>query len=73
MKVPKKRQRPQLDSEKNKQYLLSKHADKLLEQDQKNKKLSEKLVKGDIFTIFIEEEKNKGYEREERTDGEDKV
>jgi len=73
MKVPKKRQRPQLDSEKNKQYLLSKHADKLLEQDQKNKKLSQKLLRGDIFTIFIEEEKNKGYEREKRTDGEDKV
>jgi len=73
MKVPKKRQRPLLDSEKNKQYLLSKHADKLLEQEQKNKKLSQKLLKGDIFTIFIEEEKNKGYEREKRTDGEDKV
>jgi len=73
MKVPKKRQRPQLDSEKNKQYLLSKHADKLLEQGQKNKKLSQKLLRGDIFTIFIEEEKNKGYEREKRTDGEDKV
>lgn len=73
MKVPKRRQRTQLDSQKNKHYLLSKHADKLLEQDQKNKKLSEKLLRGDIFTIFIEEEKNKGYEREERADGEDKV
>ena len=73
MKVPKKRQRPQLDSEKNKQYLLQKHADKLLEQDQKNKKLSEKLLNRDIFTIFNEEETNKGYEREEGTNGEDKV
>jgi hypothetical protein len=73
MKVPKKRQRPQLDSEKNKQYLLQKHADKLLEQDQKNKKLSEKLLNQDIFTIFNEEETNKGYEREEGTNGEDQV
>ena len=73
MKVPKKRQRPQLDSEKNKQYLLQKHADKLLEQDQKNKKLSEKLLNRDIFTIFNEEETNKGYEREEGTDREDQV
>jgi hypothetical protein len=73
MKVPKKRQRPQLDSEKNKQYLLQKHADKLLEQDQKNKKLSEKLLNRDIFTIFNEEETNKGYEREEGTNGEDQV
>jgi len=71
MKVPKKRQRPQLDPEKNKQYLLKKHADKLLEQDEKNKKLSEKLLNRDIFSIFSEEETNKGYEREERTDGED--
>ena len=73
MKVPKKRQRPQLDSEKNKQLLLKKHADKLLEQDEKNKKLSEKLLNRDIFTIFSEEETNKGYEREERTDGEDQI
>jgi hypothetical protein len=73
MKVPKKRQRPQLDSEKTKQFLLKKHADKLLEQDQKNKKLSEKLLNRDIFTIFSEEETNKGYEREERTDGEDQI
>lgn len=62
MKVPQRRKRPELDSEKNKQYLLSKHADKLLKEDQKNKKLSKKLLRGDIFTIFIEEEKNKGYE-----------
>lgn len=73
MKVPKKRQRPQLDSEKTKQFLLKKHADKLLEQDEKNKKLSEKLLNRDIFTIFSEEETNKGYEREERTDGEDQI
>ncbi len=73
MKVPKKRQRPQLDSKKNKQYLLKKHADKLLEQDEKNKKLSEKLLNRDIFSIFSEEETNKGYEREERTDGEDQI
>ena len=73
MKVPKKRQRPQLDSEKNKQFLLKKHADKLLEQDEKNKKLSEKLLNRDIFTIFTEEETNKGYEREEGTDGEDQI
>lgn len=73
MKVPKKRQRPQLDSEKTKQFLLKKHADKLLEQDQKNKKLSEKLLNRDIFTIFSEEETNKGYEREERTDREDQI
>ena len=73
MKVPKKRQRPQLDPEKNKQYLLKKHADKLLEQDEKNKKLSEKLLNRDIFSIFSEEETNKGYEREERTDGEDQI
>ncbi len=56
MKVPKKRQRPQLDSEKNKQYLLKKHADKLLENDQKNEKLREKLLDRDIFTIFNDEE-----------------
>jgi len=73
MKVPKKRQRPQLDSEKNKQFLLKKHADKLLEQNQKNKKLSGKLLNRDIFTIFSEEETNKGYEREEGTDGEDQI
>ena len=51
MKVTKRRQRPQLDSEKNKQYLLSKHADKLLEQDQKNKKLSENMVRTSVGTI----------------------
>lgn len=73
MKVPKKRQRPQLDSEKNKQFLLKKHADKLLEQDEKNRKLSEKLLNRDIFTIFNEEETNKGYEREEGTDGKDQI
>lgn len=56
MKVPKKRQRPQLDSEKTKQYLLKKHADKLLEQDQKNERLREKLLDKDIFTIFNDEE-----------------
>lgn len=73
MKVPKKRQRPQLDSEKTKQFLLQKHADKLLEQDQKNERLRGKLLNRDIFTIFNEEETNKGYEREERTDGEDQI
>lgn len=56
MKVPKKRQRPQLDSEKKKQKLLEKHADKLLEQDQKNERLREKLLNRDIFTIFSDEE-----------------
>ena len=55
-KVPRKRQRPQLDQEKNKQYLLKKHADKLLEQDKKNRKLSEKLLDRDIFTIFDDED-----------------
>lgn len=55
-KVPRKRQRPQLDQEKNKQYLLKKHADKLLEQDKKNRKLSEKLLDKDIFTIFDNED-----------------
>ena len=73
MKVPKKRQRPQLDSEKTKQFLLQKHADKLLEQDPKNERLRGKLLNRDIFTIFNEEETNKGYEREERTDGEDQI
>lgn len=73
MKVPKKRQRPQLDSEKTKQFLLQKHADKLLEQDQKNERLRGKLLNRDIFTIFNEEETNKGYEREEGTNGEDQV
>ena len=55
-KVPRKRQRPQLDQEKNKQHLLKKHADKLLEQDKKNRKLSEKLLDKDIFTIFDDED-----------------
>ena len=55
-KVPRKRQRPQLDQEKNKQYILKKHADKLLEQDKQNKKLSEKLLDKDIFTIFDDED-----------------
>ena len=55
-KVPRRRQRPQLDSEKNKRKLLEKHADKLLENDKKNKKLSEKLLDKDIFTIFSEED-----------------
>lgn len=67
MKVPKKRLRPQLDSEKNKQYLLKKHADKLLEQDEKNKKLSEKLLNQDIFTIFSEEEEQQTWEKNEDT------
>ena len=55
-KVPRKRQRPQLDQEKNKQYILKKHADKLLEQDKQNRKLSEKLLDKDIFTIFGDED-----------------
>ena len=55
-KVPRKRQRPQLDQEKNKQYILKKHADKLLEQDKQNKKLSKKLLDKDIFTIFNDED-----------------
>lgn len=55
-KVPRKRQRPQLDQEKNKQYILKKHADKLLEQDKQNRKLSEKLLDKDIFTIFNDED-----------------
>lgn len=55
-KVPRKRQRPQLDQEKNKQYILKKHADKLLENDKKNEKLREKLLDRDIFTIFNDEE-----------------
>ena len=55
-KVPRKRQRPQLDQEKNKQYLLKKHADKLLENDKKNEKLREKLIDRDLFTIFNDEE-----------------
>lgn len=55
-KVPRRRQRPQLDQEKNKRKILEKHADKLLEQDKKNKKLSEKLLNRDIFTIFSEED-----------------
>jgi hypothetical protein len=55
-KVPRRRQRPQLDQEKNKRKILEKHADKLLEQDKKNKKLSEKLLNKDIFTIFSEED-----------------
>ena len=54
--VPRKRQRPQLDQEKNKQYLLKKHADKLLENDKRNDKLREKLLDRDIFTIFNDEE-----------------
>jgi len=55
-KVPRKRQRPQLDQEKNKQYILKKHADKLLENDKKNEKLREKLIDRDLFTIFNDEE-----------------
>lgn len=55
-KVPRKRQRPQLDQEKNKQYILKKHADKLLENDKQNEKLREKLLDKDIFTIFNDEE-----------------
>lgn len=55
-KVPRKRQRPQLDQEKNKQYLLKKHADKLLENDKRNEKLREKLIDRDLFTIFNDEE-----------------
>ena len=55
-KVPRKRQHPQLDQEKNKQYILKKHADKLLENDKKNEKLREKLLDKDIFTIFNDEE-----------------
>lgn len=55
-KVPRKRQRPQLDQEKNKQYILKKHADKLLENDKKNDKLREKLIDRDLFTIFNDEE-----------------
>ena len=55
-KVPRRRQHPQLDQEKNKRKILEKHADKLLEQDKKNKKLSEKLLNRDIFTIFSEED-----------------
>ena len=54
--VPRKRQRPQLDQEKNKQYLLKKHAHKLLEQDKQNDKLREKLLDRDIFSIFNDEE-----------------
>jgi len=55
-KIPRRRQRPQLDQEKNKRKILEKHADKLLEQDRKNKKLSEKLLDKDIFTIFSDED-----------------
>ena len=55
-KVPRKRQRPQLDQEKNKQYILKKHADKLLENDKRNDKLREKLIDRDLFTIFNDEE-----------------
>jgi len=55
-KVPRRRQRPQLDQEKHKRKILEKHADKLLEQDKKNKKLSEKLLDKDIFTIFGDED-----------------
>ena len=55
-KVPRKRQRPQLDQEKNKQYILKKHADKLLENDKRNEKLREKLIDRDLFTIFNDEE-----------------
>ena len=55
-KVPRRRQHPQLDQEKNKRKILEKHADKLLEQNKKNKKLSEKLLDRDIFTIFSEED-----------------
>ena len=47
-KVPRRRQRPQLDQEKNKRKILEKHADKLLEQDKKNKKLSEL----DLLSVF---------------------
>ena len=55
-KVPRRRQHAQLDQEKNKQYILKKHADKLLEQDKQNRKLSEKLLDKDIFTIFNDED-----------------
>tara|TARA_B100000497_G_C7608162_1_gene365201 strand:+ start:588 stop:764 length:177 start_codon:yes stop_codon:yes gene_type:complete len=54
--VPRRRQHPQLDQEKNKRKILEKHADKLVEQDKKNKKLSEKLLDRDIFTIFSDED-----------------
>jgi hypothetical protein len=54
--VPRRRQRAQLDQEKNKQHILKKHADKLLEQDKHNNKLREKLLDKDIFTIFNDEE-----------------
>lgn len=55
-KVPRRRQHAQLDQEKNKQNILKKHADKLLENDKKNEKLREKLLDKDIFTIFNDEE-----------------
>lgn len=55
-KVPRRRQHAQLDQEKNKQYILKKHADKLLENDKKNEKLREKLIDRDLFTIFNDEE-----------------
>jgi len=55
-KVPRRRQRAQLDQEKNKQNILKKHADKLLENDKKNEKLREKLIDRDLFTIFNNEE-----------------
>jgi len=54
--VPRRRQKAQLDSEKTKQKLLEKHADKLLEQDKQNDKLREKLLDRDIFSIFNNEE-----------------
>ena len=55
-KVPRRRQHAQLDQEKNKQNILKKHADKLLENDKKNEKLREKLIDRDLFTIFNDEE-----------------
>ena len=55
-KVPRRRQRAQLDQEKNNQNILKKHADKLLENDKKNEKLREKLIDRDLFTIFNNEE-----------------
>ena len=55
-KVPRRRQRAQLDQEKNKQNILKKHADKLLENDKRNEKLREKLIDRDLFTIFNDEE-----------------
>ena len=54
--VPRRRQKAQLDQEKNKQNILKKHADKLLDNDKKNEKLREKLIDRDLFTIFNDEE-----------------